>query len=249
MARWGSLRASALLVATLLVACTPASSGERSTEAGAHTKASSSSTSTLTPTTTVPAPTTTTVPPPPPRPVTDQAYVPFATVGGVTLYHPSDRVERVGFHEANHDGARQLEIVQGIVAPVTLETRERGTGSRTAADVVVDPEREIRSPVTGTVKRAGGYILYCDNHDDFAVIAPDEQPGWEVKILHISGVQVRAGQRVVAGETLLAPRPTRLPFPSQVEETAHQPPWPHVHIEVVDLSIRDRPNPGGGSNC
>jgi murein DD-endopeptidase MepM/ murein hydrolase activator NlpD len=114
---------------------------------------------------------------------------------------------------------------------------------------VVAPDAEIRSPVTGTVKRAGGYILYCEHQDDFAVIEPDARPGWEVKLLHIDGVQVQAGQRVEAGATLIAPRPTQLPFGSQVDDHTASPAWPHVHIEVVDPSIPDRPSPGGGGGC
>jgi hypothetical protein len=104
---------------------------------------------------------------------------------------------------------------------------------------------EVRAPVTGTVLRSGTYVLYCDHRDDYAVIEPDERPGWEVKILHIDGVLVRRGDRVVAGETVIAPRPTRLPFESQVDEFTAPPPWPHVHIEVVDPSIPDRPNGPG----
>ncbi|MDX1659675.1 MAG: hypothetical protein R3343_12710, partial [Nitriliruptorales bacterium] len=145
-------------------------------------------------------------------------WTPFAAVGGVTLVHPAETVARIGFHESNHDGARQLEVVRGAANHLTLETRERGTGSRTAADVVVHPDREIRSPVTGTVLRSGTYVLYCEHADDYVVIAPDGRPGWEVKILHISGVQVRAGDRVEAGTTVLAPGATPLPFRSQVDD-------------------------------
>jgi hypothetical protein len=66
-----------------------------------------------------------------------------------------------------------------------------------------------------------------------------------VKILHIDGVQVARGDRVVAGETVVAARPTLLPFPSQVDELATaKPPWPHVHIEVVDPTLPDRPGAG-----
>ena len=173
-------------------------------------------------------------------------WTPFAAVGGVTLVHPAETVARIGFHESNHDGARQLEVVRGAANYLTLETRERGTGSRTAADVVVDPDREIRSPVTGTVLRSGTYVLYCEHADDYVVISPDGRPGWEVKVLHISGVQVRAGDRVEAGTTVLAPGPTPLPFRSQVDDHTEEPSWPHVHIEVVDPSIPDRPSPGGG---
>lgn len=175
----------------------------------------------------------------------DQAWTPFATVGGVILRHPSARVERVAFHESNHDGARSLEPLPTAVDPVTLETRERGTSGRTAADVVVDPNVEIRSPVTGRVLRAGTYTLYCDHSDDYLVVEPDDRPGWEVKMLHINGVMVRAGDRVTAGETVVAPRPTRLPFESQVDEVTAPPAWPHVHIEVVDPSIPDRPSGPG----
>ena len=198
-----------------------------------------------------PAATTTTAPPtaaaPAARVVFDPVWTPFATVGGVNLVHPSSRVERVGFHESNHDGARQLEPLPTAVAPTTLETRERATGSRTAADVVADPAVEIRAPVTGRVKRAGTYVLYCDHRDDYVVIEPDEHRGWEVKLLHIDGVQVSRGDRVIAGRTVLAPRPTLLPFGSQVDEVSTAPPaWPHVHIEVVDPSIPDLPSPGVG---
>ena len=182
--------------------------------------------------------------PPRPRVVQEQAWTPFARIEAVTLRHPSSRVERVGFHESNHDGARVMEPLPTAVYPMDLESRERDTPGRTAADIVSDPNVEIRAPVTGLVKRAGTYVLYCDHRDDFAVIEPDDRKGWEVKVLHINGVRVRPGDRVVAGETVLAPRPTQLPFESQVDETTAPPHWPHVHIEVVDPTIKDRPGPG-----
>lgn len=190
-------------------------------------------------------PTTSTTAPAPPRRVHEQTWVPFAAVGPLRLRHPSSRVERVAFHQANHDGARTMAPLPEAAEAVDLESRERDTAPRTAADVVVDPQVEIRAPVSGRVKRAGTYILYCDHADDFAVIEPDERPGWEVKILHIDGVLVRAGQRVVAGVTVLAPRPTPLPFESQVDELTADPRWPHVHVEVVDPSIPDRPSGPG----
>ena len=195
--------------------------------------------------TAAPVATTTPVPPPPPpRVVTEQAWTPFATVGAVTLTHPSARVERIGFHQSNHDGAQQLIALPSAVAPVTLEDRERDTGGHGAADVVVDPDTEIRAPVTGRVKRAGTYVLYCRHSDDYVVIEPDNRPGWEVKVLHIDGVRVRAGNRVVAGQTVIAPRPTQLPFESQVDKVrTAEPAWPHVHIEVVDPTVKDRPSP------
>jgi hypothetical protein len=128
-----------------------------------------------------------------------------------------------------------------------MESRERLTSSRTAADIVVDPAAEIRSPVTGVVKRAGTYTLYCDYKDNYAVFSPDAHPAWEVKILHFVGLQVRAGQRVTAGVTPVGSHARKLPFESQVDELATVlPAWPHVHVEVVDPSIKDIPTPGGG---
>ncbi|HVM54349.1 MAG TPA: M23 family metallopeptidase [Acidimicrobiales bacterium] len=201
-------------------------------------------------TTTTEAPTTTTTAPPvPQRRVTEQPYTPFATVGGITLHHPSARMEHVGFHQSNHEGAQEMTPLPTAVWPFVLESRSRLTGPHSAADMVADPAAEVRAPVSGVVKRAGTYVLYCKYSDDFLVIAPDANPAWEVKLLHIDGVQVRAGDRVEAGITVVAPRPTQLPFESQVDEfRTADPAWPHVHLEVVDPSIPNVPN-GGSGGC
>ena len=189
-----------------------------------------------------------TVEPTGPRALGFQNYVPFATVGGVSVHLPSVAVEQVGFHQSSHDGSRQMTILRtpeltASGPPImTMESRNRGTGSQTAADIAVHPGFEIRSPVTGTVVRSGGYILYCKYRDDFLVIEPDEHPGWEVKIFHIDGVQVRAGDRVEAGVTVIAPTQTLFPFRSQIDEFTGEPSWGHVHVEVVDPSIPDRPS-------
>lgn len=200
-------------------------------------------------TTTSAPPVTAPVPVAPPAPrvvVTPEWGTPFATVAGLTLVHPAAAVERVGFHESNHDGAQSFVVAPSAAAPMELESRERDTAPNSAADIVVDPGGEVRAPVSGVVKRSGGYVLYCKHRDDYVVIRPDGQPELEVKVLHISGVQVVPGERVEAAVTVLAPRPTPLPFASQVDETTASPPWPHVHLEVVDPRIKDRPSPGGG---
>lgn len=248
-----------VVAVTLVSACTSAASNERdgatapATTAPTTTAPTPTSTSTTAPTTTTrpapttTAPTTTTTSVRLRRSVTKQAWTPFARVGDVVLTHPSARVERVGFHESNHEGAQPLVALPTAASPVTLEARKRGTGSATAADVVMDPAVEVRAPVTGRVKRAGTYVLYCKHSDDYVVIAPDRRPNWEVKILHIDGVRVRSGDRVEAGVTVLAPRPTQLPFESQIDELRTvDPAWPHVHIEVVDTAIKNRPSPGEG---
>jgi len=176
---------------------------------------------------------------------------PFAVADGIALVTPSAGVEIIGYHQANHDGTRQFEEQPGTVTSLTLESRERGTQARSAADVVVDPELPVYAPVSGVVLRAGGYTLYCDNTDSFVVIEPEGRSGIEVKILHILANEVNAGDAVVAGETRIAPGPTPLPFISQVDEFSAEPSWPHVHIEVVDTSIPDIANPSssGSGNC
>jgi hypothetical protein len=199
------------------------------------------STAASVPTTAAPA----TTRPHPMRTVHQQAWSPYATAGPLTLHHPSDRVEAIGFHQSGHDGAQEQTAVAGAARWFTMEDRDRDTTRRGAADIVVEPDRELRVPVTGVVVRAGTYTLYCDHVDQYAVIEPDARPGWEVKVLHIEGLALTKGQRVEAGITHLAAKARVLPFPSQVEEDTGVPPWPHVHVEVVDPTVPDRPTGPG----
>lgn len=202
----------------------------------------------------IPSPASPSSPSPSPSPTEDARAAaagrfPVALVwDGIEIRLPSVRTELVGLHQSNHDGARDVDVVGEAVPVIVMESRDRGTGLRSASDIVVHPSTELRAPVTGTVKRAGTYTLYCDNTDDFLVIEPDGRPGIEVKLLHIDGVQVAAGDRVEAGVTVVAPRPTKLPFESQVDEHSGPENWPHVHMEVVDTSIPDRPNENSGSD-
>jgi hypothetical protein len=255
------------LVALLLVGClgaTACGSGGEPTLAGAPlTTSTTSAPTTLPPTTTMPPPTTappTTAPPTTAgpvvspaadgRPVLEQDWIQFATSSGVSLFYPSARVERIGFHQSNHEGAQQIDPLPDAVRPVTMATRDRLSGDRSAADVVSDPALEVRAPVSGRVVAANSYVLYCDYTDELVFIEPDEHPGWRIKVLHVVGVQVAPGDRVVAGQTPIALHPHQLPFGSQVDDyRTVDPPWPHVHIEVVDLSIPDVPNPGSGGDC
>ena len=46
--------------------------------------------------------------------------------------------------------------------------------------------------------------------------------------------------------TPLADHAHVLPFASQVDEWTAEPSWPHTHVEVVDPSIPNQPNPGSG---
>lgn len=222
---------------------TSSSSSTDSTTTSTGVEASTTTAAPAATTTSAPAPppTTSTTHPHPARVVVEQAWVPYASVGPVQLTHPADRVEAIGFHQSGHDGAQMQTALPSARRWFVMGDRERDTGATGAADIVVEPGRQIRVPVTGTVIRAGTYTLYCDEVDQYAVIEPDARPGWEVKVLHIEGLSVRKGQHVEAGVTPVAAHARVLPFASQVEEDTGLPAWPHVHVEVVDPSIPDRP--------
>src|SRR4051794_5246747 len=196
-----------MLGVVLLAACgsgharTAASSPARSTSTTTSTSVPETTTSTTTTTTAPPA---TTVPVPvavPGRHVSEQPWAPFAVGGDVTLHYPSSRVEHVGFHQSNDEGSRHLDALPGVDA-TALEDRGRETDRQGSADVVVDPDSEIRAPVSGTVISSGSYVLYCDMYDYFINIEPDEHPGWKVRMLHLTDLDVAEGDRVEAGVTV-----------------------------------------------
>jgi murein DD-endopeptidase MepM/ murein hydrolase activator NlpD len=197
------------------------------------------------PTTTLSPTTTTTTATTVPLEYHEVGHIQFAWAGDLAVLLPVARYETVGFHESGHDGAFQLDVV-GITDWVTLASRGRGTGSRTAADIVVPPDEAIIAPVTGVVIRAGTYTLYCDHSDNFVVIEPAGRPGWELKIFHFEGLAVGVGDNVVAGTTVIGSSGRVLPFESQVDEFTAEPSNAHVHLEVIDTSIPDRPSTGGG---
>jgi len=192
-----------------------------------------------------PTPTATPTATPIPRLVTEHDYEPLAQAGPVTILFPATRVERIGFHEAGHSGAQNMELFITETQTMTMESRGRGTGAETAVDIVVDPAVEIRSPITGTVLFAGSYVLYCEHDDHFVIIEPDDLPGWQVKVFHMVDIEVGPGDRVEAGVTRISSGGRYLPFDSQVDEFTAPPSWPHVHIEVVDTSIPDERTGGG----
>jgi hypothetical protein len=172
-------------------------------------------------------------------------FEPFASTGELNLVHPAKVVDVVGFHQASSRHARPLTPAPTAVDPTVLGSRGRGTDRYSASDIVVPPGEEIVSPVTGHVISARQYRLYCRHADEQIVIEPDELPGWRVFVLHVTGANVRAGDRVVAGLTKIADHATILPFPSQVEKLTSRAPWPHVHIEVSDAP----PSTGAPGAC
>ena len=225
----------------------PATTASTTTSTTSTTTTSTSTTTTTTTTTSTSttASTTTTVASTIPLEYHDTGYAVFALAGDLEVRMPVSRYETVGFHESGHDGAFQLEVVN-LDDWSTLASRGRGTGSRTAADIVARVDEPVMAPIDGTVIRAGSYTLYCDHTDNFVVIEPSGRPGWELKIFHFSGLQVGVGDEVIASDTMIATGGRILPFVSQVDEFTAEPSNPHVHIEVIDTSIPDRPSSGGG---
>lgn len=167
----------------------------------------------------------------------------FAGAGNVALRQPSAAVELIGYHEATHPGAQQLQPHDGAPRSLTMDSRGRDTPSRSAADVVVDPRLPVRAPVTGEVVRAGSYQLYCRYHDEFVVIEPDGVADREVKLLHVVGVSVAPGDRVEATD-VVADRSRSFPFRSQVDRLSGPDDWPHVHVEIVDTTVPRPPSSG-----
>ncbi|MEY2468754.1 MAG: hypothetical protein QOF21_1452 [Actinomycetota bacterium] len=252
MRQMRSLRRGALTALLLLAFVTAACKAD-----GAHTalRVADPTTTSVAPTTTTTTlpPTTTTAAPSrvvaaavaDTRTVLDTGFRPFLAAENVVLNYPTARVERVGFHESKLAAGRLLQPLPDAGETFVMPSRDRQTQANTAADVLSDPDGEVRAPVTGRIKRGGTYTLYCKYTDSFLVIEPDAHPGWEVKLLHITGLLVTTGQRVEAGVTAVAAHPTRLPFASQVEDYSAQPVWPHVHLEVDDPSIKNPPGVGG----
>lgn len=172
----------------------------------------------------------------------------FATVAKQELVLPGD-VRGVGFHESGSGAALAMSPVgrrEDTLNPeriaqaagggnadgtyMVLPTRHRGGGATTAVDISMPEAEKVVSPVTGTVKAVSPYNLYGTTPDMIVEIQPEGRPELLVRMMHIDGVGIQAGERVQAGKSVVAAEPRRLPFPSQIDRFAGE--YPHVHIEV-----------------
>lgn len=181
---------------------------------------------------------------------------PIARVAAVDLVAPSVDTVVVGFHEAAGGGTETMESLaplavelnaketavapdasnEQVAAVMELPTRERGTAASSAVDVAVPAWQDIVAPVTGRVVTASPYTLYGEFADNRVEIEPDGQPGVRVVMLHIGEVEVRPGDRVVAGETVVAGTAKQFPITSQIDRFAEEisgRAHPHVHMEVI----------------
>jgi murein DD-endopeptidase MepM/ murein hydrolase activator NlpD len=154
----------------------------------------------------------------------------FAQVEGLELRLPSPDVITHGFHQALSRASLAMEAVGD--EQHLLPSRGRGTPATSAVDIVLVDDDPVRSPVTGTVERTERFHVYGEHPDRRIVIAPDDAPELRVVVLHVTGVEVAPGDRVEAGDTVLAAGARRFPFRSQVDDVTAPDAWPHVHLEV-----------------
>lgn len=194
----------------------------------------------------------------PAPPAAPDEPTPIARVAGLELVVPSMETALVGFHEAAGPGTQTLEsmapleeqhtardvpvaadAVEEQVAPViTLPTRSRAAPATSAIDIAIPEGADVLAPVSGTVVMASPYSLYGQHADYRVEIEPDGHPGMRVILIHMDGLAVEAGDRLVAGETVIADTAKQFPFASQIDRfTAEREgrPMPHVHVEVKRL--------------
>lgn len=180
---------------------------------------------------------------------------PVARAAGIDLLVPSKATVLVGFHEAASPGTETFESLAPLaaehnakdmpvagdaqveqVAPVIeLPTRDRASAASSAFDVAIPEGEAVHAPVSGRITAVNEYQLYGQYRDMLIEIEPAGQPGVRLVMVHVGGVQVEVGDRVTAGETVLADTAAVLPFESQIDRftaeidgRAH----PHVHMEV-----------------
>lgn len=174
----------------------------------------------------------------------------LAEVGGIQLLVPAHDVVFIGYHEASYDDAMGLSPDGRVVdnqnttkftAPVddlggtdytVLSSRGRPHGATTAVDIVLAPGVEVLSPVSGVVTDVRPYLLY-GKHDDVRIeLQPDQAPGLRVVLIHVKGVDIKAGDVVEAGVTVLAQEANLFPFSSQIDRYTEPNRFAHVHLEV-----------------
>lgn len=160
----------------------------------------------------------------------------LGTARDVELVSPTPLAVLAGFHQATGGGTEALtplEASDDAPTPVdVLASRGRGTHPTSAVDIAVPEDEPVLATVDGEVRAVSTYQLYGASRDVIVVIVPDAAPEIEVKVLHLDDAQVEVGERVVAGETVIASRARHLPFGSQIDGVLGEK-LPHVHIEVV----------------
>ena len=162
----------------------------------------------------------------------------FALAQQLPLVEPGRATVGYGYHQSLFRTAIGLRPFE---PHVVMSSRNRGTGSTTAADVVVGSGARVRAPVTGQVVTVKRYLLYCERPDWKVVIKPTSDPTLRVLVLHMARPSVRDGEEVTAGVSLLGRAPANDWSDSQANRYFPAR-YPHVHVEVE----RDRASPTPG---
>jgi biotin carboxyl carrier protein len=176
----------------------------------------------------------------------------FARFEEVELTLPAETVHLVGYHEAWHSNALPMSPVGSLIenlnatrfdAPDDVEgpdylvmaSRGRAADATSAVDIAMDAGEAVYSPVDGTVTAVLEYQLYGRHEDVRIEIAPDVRPDLRVVVIHVDDVEVRPGDVVAAGETVLAGTSVQLPFASHIDRHVDGAEGPHVHVEVKEF--------------
>jgi hypothetical protein len=172
----------------------------------------------------------------------------FAVSRGLELRLVSPATVAVAFHEAARKGAVTLHPAgacsvcrnRAKFTPaasswpgrsyIVMDSRGRSTPATSAVDVVLPPGTPVLAPVTGTVRNVKRYRLYRRYPDIRVAIAPAADPRRRVVVIHLRGVTLQRGDRVVASLTVLG-RVRSFPFQAQVDRYVRGS-FPHVHLEV-----------------
>lgn len=154
----------------------------------------------------------------------------FAKIGNVDFYLPGRRPAYVGLHQASNPQVLPMRR-WGLPLTEFLPSRGRGTNRAGAADIPMPPGDRVYAPVSGRVVEAKRYSLYGRYTDEMLRIVPDGDTRMLTTILHLEQLQVSEGDRVVAGETVIAGSARKFPFWSQVDGYSGRP-WGHPHIET-----------------
>ena len=188
--------------------------------------------------------------------VTPSASVPattamFARMKGSKLQihfpAPPKKLVAVGFHQADNkkavifgplltchkiDKAAKTKalVKSGKIKLFQQPLRGRGDSNLTAADCAVPPKTTVVAPVSGVVTNVRHYRLYGYVDDLRLEIRPDGAPHLRVVMIHITGVKVKKGKRVVGGITPVAVV-RHLPFVSTINRFVPVK-VDHVHIQV-----------------
>jgi hypothetical protein len=173
--------------------------------------------------------------------------VPFSRALGLTLVEPGREIVAVTFHESLFGSAAALRPLGHLLVNanpsrfdpppdtpgpgyIVMDSRGRPTPPTSAADIVMLATTPVRSPVTGRVMSVTPYRLYCSYPDVRVMIRPADAPSRSVMLVHLTGVRVERGDRLVAGRTVVG-RPRPFPFPYDTDDYVpggH----PHVHVEI-----------------